>query len=207
MFTLHLSRFVKGPPSQALQQLNAWIHQEPYDGVAYCLYWFFLLGFFAPLIAMTLPFMLCYELSCQQFLKEKRIIQPKQPATGSKNFETQLAVVVTGCDSGIGKEMALCLASEGFIVFAGCLKEDSFDHFNGMGYGIASIHPLLVDVTNNEQVQAFSQTVKKWLDDENANEKRYLHAVLNNAGVGLVGYIDWLDLSDFEFCMNGEFRE
>jgi NAD(P)-dependent dehydrogenase (short-subunit alcohol dehydrogenase family) len=77
-----------------------------------------------------------------------------------------------------------------------------FDHFNGMG---SSIHPVVVDVTNNEQVQSCSQVVKKWLDDDSNSEKRYLHALVNNAGVGVVGYVDWLDLSDFECCMNGEF--
>lgn len=202
MFTLHLSRFLKGPPNQSVQQLNAFIHQEPYDVVAYCLYWMLVLGFLAPVVAMSLPFFLCYQLARQHFLKDQRIILPTDPHTG-EGAKTQLAVVVTGCDSGIGKELAVCLASEGFVVFAGCLQKESFDHFSGME---SSIHPVVVDVTNEEQIQACHQVVNQWLEDAGvSNEKRFLHALVNNAGVGVAGYVDWLDISDFEVCMNGEF--
>jgi NAD(P)-dependent dehydrogenase (short-subunit alcohol dehydrogenase family) len=33
-----------------------------------------------------------------------------------------------------------------------------------------------------------------------ATKRRYLHAIVNNAGMGRIGYIDWLKLSDFEDC-------
>jgi hypothetical protein len=212
MFTLHLSRFLKGSPNQAVQQLNAWVHQEPYDAVAYCLYWFFVLAVFVPIAATSLPFMLCFELGRRQFLKDSRTIQPRHHQAPSTT-KIQLAVIVTGCDTGIGKELALCLASEGFVVFAGCLSKESFEHFNGLGSS-SIIHPVVVDVTSDKQVQSCYQTVNEWLlenetggDDDGNNATRYLHALVNNAGMGVAGYIDWLDLSDFELCMNGEFED
>ena len=201
MFTLHLSRFLKGPPNQALQHLNFLVHQEPYDAVSHCVYWFLILGFLAPMVAMALPFMLAYQLIRQQCLKDRLIIQPKQCLT-RQGTKMELAVMVTGCDSGIGKELALCLESEGFVVFAGCLKKESFDHFNGMG---SKFHPVLLDVTKDDQVQACYDAVNKWLECESKDEKRYLHALVNNAGVGVAGYVDWLGLADYELCMKVNF--
>jgi len=202
MFALHLSRFFKGPPGPILQEINAWIHREPYDGVAHCLYWFFMLGFICPVIGMTLPWMLLYEMARQRFSKNRHI-QPKQFSEDG-GPSTQLSVVVTGCDSGIGKELALCLASEGFVVFAGCLRKESFTHFSGVG---SSILPVVLDVTSDEDVAACFNEVQKWLDGGGASGKRYLHAVVNNAGVGIPGYFDWQSLSDYEHCMNGECRD
>ncbi len=204
MFTLHLSRFLSGrPPAPILQEANVWAHREPYDSVIYCMYWFFVLGFGAPLVAMfLLPLMLLFE-TAQRNLTTNRQVKARQVTQDSGvPGTTQLAVVITGCDSGIGKELALCLASEGFVVFAGCLKRDSFDHFKGTG--TSSIHPVILDVTCDDQVKAFQATVQEWLSDGTVKEKRHLHALVNNAGVGAAGYFDWLELSDYEYCMNSE---
>ena len=47
---------------------------------------------------------------------------------------------------------------------------------------------------------------KKRIDAEKSNRKarRYLHAIVNNAGVGKLGYVDWVSLSDYQFCMGGK---
>lgn len=198
MFTLHLSRFLSGPPHPFLQKLNSWVHREPYNSVTHCLYWFFVLIFISPLVGMALPWMLFYEMAMQIFAKSRHI----KPKTYFKDgCPCQLAVVITGCDSGIGKELAFSLASEGFVVFAGCLEEASFSQFNGME---STIHPIALDVCSAKQVEYCHHFVQKWLADGEPKEKRYLHALINNAGVGAPGYFDWVGLTDFEMCMNGE---
>jgi NAD(P)-dependent dehydrogenase (short-subunit alcohol dehydrogenase family) len=114
-------------------------------------------------------------------------------------------VIITGCDTGFGKELVLRLAAEGFVVFAGCFQEDSQQQFpTTIDDESLKIHPMVLDVTKDDHVQDAYKAVQKWLDGGAINEKRYLHAVVNNAGAGKLGYIDWMEMSDFEFCMNGE---
>ena len=44
----------------------------------------------------------------------------------------ELAVCITGCDSGFGKDVALALAKKGYTVFAGCLHcKDGIVQFEG----------------------------------------------------------------------------
>ena len=108
MFTLHLSRFFDGPPGRNLQKLNAIIHREPYSTIAHGTYWSIVLLFGAPLVGISLLCISLYEL-LRYFFWNRRRIEPK-------SIEQELAVVITGCDSGFGKEMAFRLAAEGFIV-------------------------------------------------------------------------------------------
>lgn len=200
MKNLHLSRFLRGdPPPRPLQQLNVWAHQEPFSRIIFTLYWFFTLGFLAPVVAMALPWLFLFE-TVRQKVNKDGTIRPNEELQGVGQ-KTQLAVVISGCDSGIGKELAMCLALEGFVVFAGCLQSESLDHFKTMG---SSIHPILLDVTDDAQVKAFQETVQKWLS-EGTEQGRQLHSLINNAGVGISGYLDWLTLTDYEHCMNVNF--
>lgn len=199
MFTLHLSRFLSGPPGPEMQKLNAFLHKEPYAKISHSVYWCFVLCFGAPLFGISLIWKLIYELFCY-FCWHPRRIEPKKQGL-------ELAIVITGCDSGFGNELVFRLAAEGFIVFAGCLKKESFSKFSCEPL----IQPLVMDVTSDEQVNEAFQAVQKWLncgasspEETKPQKKRYLHALVNNAGAGRLGYIDWAELSDFYFCMEGE---
>jgi len=70
--------------------------------------------------------------------------------------------------------------------------------------GVSSIFPQKVDVTKNEDTLAAATNVQKWLDSSSAKNPRYLHAVVNNAGIGIGGLIDWMDVSVFQKVMDGE---
>lgn len=121
----------------------------------------------------------------------------------SNHKDSKLAVVITGCDSGFGRELALYAAEAGFVVFAGCLKRDSFDQVTVASRG--TIHALELDVTQNEHVAKMAEEVKKWLkDDTGGKEKRVLHALVNNAGIGYSGNIDWAEISDFQKIFDGK---
>lgn len=202
MFTLHLSRFFDGPPGRNLQKLNAIIHREPYSTIAHGTYWSIVLLFGAPLVGISLLCISLYEL-LRYFFWNRRRIEPK-------SIEQELAVVITGCDSGFGKEMAFRLAAEGFIVFAGCLQEKSLKHFACESL----IRPIVLDVTSDKDIEASFQAVQEWLTYSSASnrnganvKRRHLHALVNNAGLGRIGYVDWLELSDYKICMEGEFWE
>jgi hypothetical protein len=106
-------------------------------------------------------------------------------------------VVVTGCDSGFGREIAVALArDDGYAVLAGCL---TLEAVRSVKYeGGDRIFTELLDVTADESVACFAGAVHKLLA---SNKGLKLHAVINNAGVGSGGAVDWLKLSAFKFDM------
>ncbi|XP_077494726.1 retinol dehydrogenase 7-like [Amblyomma americanum] len=93
------------------------------------------------------------------------------------------AVLITGCDTGFGHMLAKQLASDGFFIFAGCLDE------NGDGARALkkaeNILVLKMDVTKVEEVSRARKVVEDSLDG------RELWAVVSNAGVATLGYIEW----------------
>eukprot|EP00619_Florenciella_sp_RCC1007_P014103 CAMPEP_0205905792 /NCGR_PEP_ID=MMETSP1325-20131115/1555_1 /ASSEMBLY_ACC=CAM_ASM_000708 /TAXON_ID=236786 /ORGANISM="Florenciella sp., Strain RCC1007" /LENGTH=237 /DNA_ID=CAMNT_0053271735 /DNA_START=72 /DNA_END=785 /DNA_ORIENTATION=- len=118
------------------------------------------------------------------------------PMTARRN----LAVVITGCDTGFGSSLAPALAADGYTVFACCLKKESMDAIKASkSYASVSIIPVQTDVTNDESVRRTVEVVTAWLEGDKAT--RRLHAVVNNAGVGRGGPADMLDIKDYHIDM------
>jgi NAD(P)-dependent dehydrogenase (short-subunit alcohol dehydrogenase family) len=115
--------------------------------------------------------------------------------------QKELAVCITGCDTGFGRDLACELSSRGFVVFAGCLTENGRRQFAGR----KGIVPLLMDVTKESDVAAAVETVSKWMSNSSAAIPRYFHALVNNAGVGCVGMADWLSMDDYYNTMEGTY--
>jgi hypothetical protein len=215
---LFLMKNMPGPPGLFMQKLNALLHKEPMASIAYGLYWstFFLLV--TPLAVIFLLIQLLVNLGLWFFGKNNvRAYHPKEVP------DMELAVVVTGCDTGFGKEIASVAAKEGFVVFAGCLKAESLRQFNDT----TRIHPFLLDVTSDKSAARAVKEFEGWLheDDEDtgtskhhvhfrpsndgyakrkSKRKRVLHALINNAGVGTGGEVDWLEMSAFQKDMDGK---
>ena len=97
------------------------------------------------------------------------------------------AVVITGASTGIGEATALQLQKAGFHVFAGARKPEDRDRLRAAG--VTVIRPL--DVTKAEDVEA---AVKKV---EEALSGAPLRGIVNNAGIGIGGPLEALDLDDF----------
>ncbi|VDO63153.1 unnamed protein product, partial [Heligmosomoides polygyrus] len=94
------------------------------------------------------------------------------------------AVLITGCDSGFGRELALRCISEGFTVFAGCLTEKCLS---------PKLHTVSLDVTSDESVQKAELYVKK-----NLTDGLQLWGIVNNAGVfSCYGPDDWTSVNDY----------
>ena len=66
---------------------------------------------------------------------------------------------------------------------------------------IRSITAIKLDVTQDHDAVQAAGDVSKWLEDASARNPRYLHAVINNAGIGSNGPIDWTSINDFENVM------
>ncbi|KAL3939124.1 MAG: hypothetical protein SGBAC_006104 [Bacillariaceae sp.] len=135
------------------------------------------------------------DLDMYYYILGKRIVP-------SQIEDEEVAVVITGCDSGFGKEIAFRLAAEGFHVFAGILNPSSKDLF----LGEPLIQPIVLDVTKEKDVQNSYEVVSKWIKEgggnKNKKKQRCLHALVNNAGLGRFGLIDWNTMDDYEICMN-----
>jgi len=97
-----------------------------------------------------------------------------------------LAIVVTGADSGFGKEISIRLANRGFTVFAGMLQKKRNNNKN--------IIPLQMDVTSFSEVRDAFDRVRAWCDEE----KRHVLCVINNAGVQSGCLVEWTSMKDYE---------
>lgn len=97
------------------------------------------------------------------------------------------AVVVTGAHSGIGQAAALTLARQGFTVFCGVRKLQHLEEIHELAadaggdnkdkIDTAQLQPLLLDVTQPDQIAAAVQTITDFVGE------RGLYGLFNNAGV------------------------
>ena len=212
------------PPGPVLQHINAALHREPAATLAYGFYWSLVLAVGTPLAILFLLLRTLFRLLHLLFWYNIRLWPSTVHASSSAcdpttagGSEYEMAVVITGCDSGFGKELALWAADAGYTVFAGCLEKSSWE---GAGWP-DRILPVPMDVTSDAQVNAAVVTVEAWLRNQsrgsddaentgastntNITKKRVLHALINNAGVGTGGLVDWADLSDFKLCTEGTY--
>eukprot|EP00937_MAST-01D_sp_MAST-1D-sp2_P005673 g5673.t1 len=86
-------------------------------------------------------------------------------------------ILITGASSGIGKHAALTLADRGFVVFAGVRKAADGEKLRQEN---AALVPVIIDVTNKDQIEAAVGTVRAALRERG---NLPLAAIVNNAGV------------------------
>lgn len=99
------------------------------------------------------------------------------------------AVVVTGASTGIGRATALLLDQKGYTVFAGvrkqkdasALEEDASD----------KLTPVTIDVTEASSIEAAEQKVRDAVGEQG------LAGLVNNAGVGFGGPVEYIPLDDY----------
>jgi hypothetical protein len=159
------------PVLQDSSVYNALLHTEPIESIAYGLYWsaFFLLV--TPLAVIFLLIQLFVNLGL--WFSGKNNVRAYHPREVP---DIELAVVVTGCDTGFGKEIAAVAAKEGFVVFAGCLKAESLKQFND----ITRIHPFLLDVTSDKSAARAVKEFEVWLHEDDEDALKHHASVLDD---------------------------
>jgi len=100
------------------------------------------------------------------------------------------AILVTGASSGIGKEIALTLASNGFFVYAGARKADDIEALSEL----PNIAGIRLDVTVQADIDQAVQTV--------SSGDLELVGLVNNAGVFVFDPLIELSERDLQFVMD-----
>ncbi|KAK7881807.1 hypothetical protein WMY93_030216 [Mugilogobius chulae] len=105
------------------------------------------------------------------------------------------AVLITGCDTGFGLELAKHLHKVGFTVFAGCLLKDK----GGEGaQELQDMHSdrmkvLQLDVCSDEQTNQAVEYIRHSLGDP----EKGLWAVVNNAGLSTFGEVEFTSIDTY----------
>jgi NAD(P)-dependent dehydrogenase (short-subunit alcohol dehydrogenase family) len=108
---------------------------------------------------------------------------------GTQHATRTGAVVVTGASSGIGRACALHLAALGFQVFADVRRAE-----DGAALRAASsdrLTPVLLDVADERSIRAATETITA------AAGAAGLAGLVNNAGIGVAGALEFLPLAEF----------
>jgi short-subunit dehydrogenase len=99
------------------------------------------------------------------------------------------SILVTGASTGLGKEMSLYLADRGFDVFATVRDmRDSEGLLSAAKDRNVTLKVLPLDVTKTSSVDSAVESV--------VAQAGSIYGVINNAGVGLRGYFEDLDLEE-----------
>ena len=92
-------------------------------------------------------------------------------------------ILITGASTGIGRSTALLLARKGWRVFAAVRKESDAQAIQSEA--IATLEPVILDVSDNNSIAAAARDVTARLDG------RGLHGLFNNAGIGGISPVEF----------------
>ncbi|CAF1593373.1 unnamed protein product [Rotaria sp. Silwood1] len=101
-------------------------------------------------------------------------------------------VLISGCDSGFGHGLAIELDKQGFNVLAGVYISDNVASLKEKLSSKATVFRL--DITKQEDIDSAFELVNK--------KTKVLHALVNNAGIGVTGHIDWTSMEDMRKVMD-----
>ncbi|KAM9316805.1 D-beta-hydroxybutyrate dehydrogenase, mitochondrial-like [Gastrophryne carolinensis] len=106
------------------------------------------------------------------------------------------AVLITGCDSGFGNQLARRLLDMGFMVFATCLFPDGEGAQSLKSYPTpdtpGTLKVIKLDVTSDKEVAEVKQYVQANLPSKG------LWGLVNNAGVSRWGQSDWHTIAQYQ---------
>jgi 3-hydroxybutyrate dehydrogenase len=170
--------------------LNDWMHTPLGAFLSYHAWWSFV-------AIVKLPVSLIY-LGISFFFGAINVLfgNTKIPS----NVRSTKLVVISGCDTGFGRELSILLSKKcGYVVLAGCLKTESEDSLKKICGDNLYTAPL--DVAKDDSVKTFIEKMEKILSSKDGSSKISLHAVVNNAGIGNFGAADWMQMEQFRFDM------
>lgn len=103
-------------------------------------------------------------------------------------------ILITGASTGIGRTCAAYLASQGFSVFAAVRRPSDADSIRSEAgaSGLAErLRPILLDVTDPAAIAAAAESIGAAVGNDG------LAGLVNNAGIGIVGPIEFVSIADW----------
>ncbi|XP_020285923.1 retinol dehydrogenase 3 isoform X2 [Pseudomyrmex gracilis] len=114
-----------------------------------------------------------------------------------RKIKAQDLIVITGCDSGLGYSLAMHCRARGATVLAGIHRDippseakKSLEHNGIITHGL--------DITDDKSVYEFVKKVQEILRTKNLE----MHALVNNAGVMIIGEFEWQTQKHAEHQIN-----
>ena len=104
-------------------------------------------------------------------------------------------VLISGCDSGFGNGLAIELDKQGFLVLAGVYSSANVDKLKSILSSNATVFQL--DITSQDDIDRAFELV--------SSKTKVLHALVNNAGIGASGMIDWITVDSMRQVMEVNF--
>ena len=104
-------------------------------------------------------------------------------------------VLISGCDTGFGRSLAIELDNRGFHVLVGVYNTDNKQTLTDELSSRATI--FVVDITCQQDIDAAFALVK--------SKTSSLHGLVNNAGIADGGLIDWVSLASIRQVMEVNF--
>lgn len=103
------------------------------------------------------------------------------------------AVLVTGASSGIGRAIAVMLRDAGWRVFAGMRSERAVADMCALSEHMV---PIRMDVTDVTQIEEARRAIADIVGGKG------LQGLVNNAGIGVAGPLEYLPVDDFRRVMD-----
>jgi NAD(P)-dependent dehydrogenase (short-subunit alcohol dehydrogenase family) len=107
-------------------------------------------------------------------------------------------VLITGCDSGFGQQLARLALEAGFHVIAACYTEEGATNFIG-----TEATTVVADLSSNDGLARVVEVTHAACD---AAEVMGLYALVNNAALCLPGNIEWLPPVAYQKTMSLNFH-
>ncbi|PSN42186.1 hypothetical protein C0J52_09864 [Blattella germanica] len=98
-------------------------------------------------------------------------------------------IVITGCDSGFGHALAIRLAKQGAVVFAGCLRSQEEGANSLRDTSLKNLHVVQMDITSDKEMNEALDYITKHLPVHG------LWGIVNNAGWSTFGHVEWVPIS------------
>jgi NAD(P)-dependent dehydrogenase (short-subunit alcohol dehydrogenase family) len=106
-------------------------------------------------------------------------------------------VLITGTSTGIGEACVALLAARSWTVYAGVRREPDGERLTATHRG--DIRPVILDVTNADHITRVVDELATALGD------RGLEGLVNNAGVGVGGPVEYLPEDAWRFVFDANF--